>query len=136
MTKIEPVEMPEHPQTYEEAKRIVQEGVDNEVAQRRRRSERIRMMVYTVLWIVLAVALGNLMGDYPAGFGSAAFVYFFAMFAEAVPHLHMLYRRKQVLDGSYFESRSEEEVMKMATDYVDAYNRYLASRAKQGTRAK
>ena len=94
------------------------------------------MMVYTVLWIVLASALGNLMGDYPAGFGSAAFVYFFAMFAEVVPHILMLHRRKQVLDGSYFESCSEEEVMKMATDYVDAYNRYLASRAKQGNRAK
>ena len=94
------------------------------------------MMLYTVLWVVLAIVLGNMMGDYPAGFGITAVVYFFVMFAEAVPHLLALYRRKRIRDGSFFESRSEEEVMKMATDYVDAYNRYLASRAKQGTRAK
>ena len=127
--------MLEHPQTYEEAKRIIQEGVGNEVSQRRRRAERIRMMVYTVLWIVLAIVLGNMMGDYPAGFGITAVVYFFVMFAEAVPHLLALYRRKRIRDGSFFESRSEEEIMKMATDYADAYNEYLASRAKQGTRA-
>ena len=132
---MEPVEMLERPQTYEEAKRIIQEGVGNEVSQRRRKSERIRMMVFTVLWIVLAIVLGNLMSDYPAGFGMTAAVYFFVMFAEAVPHLHALYRRKRILDGSFFESRSEEEIMKMATDYVDAYNKYLASSAKQGTRA-
>ena len=132
---MEPVEMLEHPQTYEEAKRIIQEAAGNEISRRRRRAERIRMMVYTVLWIVLAIVLGNMMGDYPAGFGITAAVYFFVMFAEVVPHLLALYRRKQIRDGSFFESRSEEEIMKMATGYADAYNEYLASCEKQGTSA-
>lgn len=124
------MELLEYPQTYEEAKKIVQEGVDNEVARHSRRLERIRMAVFTVLWIALSVALGSIMGDYPAGFGIATCVYFFAMFAEAVPHFHMLYRRKQVLNGSFFEKRSEEEILAMANNYVDAYNKHYESHSK------
>ncbi len=47
----------------------------------------------------------------------------FALGAEVFPFLILLHYHKKIRDGRFFEEKTEEEVMQMAIDYVEGYNR-------------
>ena len=120
--------MLEYPETYEEAKRMVQDSLDSDVVQRSRRIQIIRMVVITGVALCATVALARIMEDPASAAVIVAFPFFFAMFAELFPFLLTLRNRRQIRDGSYFEGRPAEEIFAMAHRYVNAYNEYERKR--------
>ena len=109
------------PQTYEEAKIFMQEAIDNDHEKHKLKVAKLKAMFAAGIGISAAVTAGVITQD-----PTLSALSFAAAIMVTSPVTLQYFIRKRVSDkihsGEYFNSRSEQEIITLANQYIDAYN--------------
>ena len=114
--------MIDYPENYEEAKQIIINSTTDEISEHNKRAYKLRGIFVSAVGVAATLGLSAVTRE-PAvlallpGAGLLGLSSLLSLYGynKAVGHIQ---------DGSYFEVRSEEEVMESARKYVDTYNDY------------
>ena len=109
------------PQTYEEAKKFMQEAIDNDHEKHKLKVAKLKAMFAVGIGISAAVTAGGVTQDSTLSVLSIP-----AALMVTSPITLQYFIRKRVSDeihsGEYFRSRSEQKIITLANQYIDAYN--------------
>ena len=118
--------MIEAPNSYEEAMNFLKGDKNNQVVERRKKLFKIRMVLIPVIFISVIGTVGVILGLGPTGLiVSIPFSILSAFLPELLAYIKVKKFEKSLMDNSYFENNTEEQVMKMARDAIDYYNKVI-----------
>ena len=111
------------PKNYEEAKIILKNSVGDELRTHNKKVNLIRAGIINTLVVGALVALGVKFNDITVPLAGLPFLGA-AGFASFIPIITTHKTDKTLADGSYFKDKSEQQVIDIASRYVDEYNEY------------
>ncbi|MBE6001868.1 MAG: hypothetical protein E7239_10905 [Sarcina sp.] len=118
--------MIETPNNYEEALIFLKGDINNQVVERRKKLFKIRMVLMPVIFISVLGTLGVILGLGPTGLiVSIPFSILSAFLPELLAYIKVKKFEKSLIDNSYFENSTEEQVINMARDTIDFYNKVI-----------
>lgn len=118
--------MIETPNNYEEALIFLKGDKNNQVVKRMKKVFLIRMVLIPVIFISVIGTSGVILGLGPTGLiVSIPFSILSAFLPELLAYIKVKKFEKSLMDNSYFENNTEEQVMKMARDAIDYYNKVI-----------
>lgn len=118
--------MIEAPNSYEEAMNFLKGDKNNQVVERRKKLFKIRMVLMPVIFISVIGTVGVILGLGPTGLiVSIPFSILSAFLPELLAYIKVKKFEKSLIDNSYFENSTEEQVMNMARDAIDYYNKVI-----------
>ena len=114
--------MLEYPKNYEEAKIIIKNSVGGPVSEHTKKLNILRSTFITLLGIGAAVTLGIVKKD--MAFTAASLPFFGAISATSFyPLFFKMKVDKSIKNETYFEGKSEEQIINIARAHVDEYNK-------------
>ena len=123
--------MLKNPENYEEARKIIENAVDDELQTKRMKIAKLRWFIALGVGTVASVIIGVKTDDLVLGV-----IAFANVLILTSPFTIPILRRKAVTDavhdGSYFDEVPEDKVMYAATDYVREYNLYEKKKKRSG----
>lgn len=121
--------MLERPETYEEAKIIIKNSPNQEISAHNRRAFKLQIKLVALLSAGVAAGTQALFND--TGTVLAIMPVLGLANLESIG-AYLLYLRnmKKIEDGSFFDKKSEAEIMKMANEYVESYNNYKLNESR------
>ncbi len=115
--------MLEEPKNYEEARRIIENAVDDDLQTKMMKRCKLRIIIVYGVLIAAAVIAGVKTGD--TTLGIIAFLNALILGSPfTIPFFKRRSVTKMIHDGSYFEKVDEDKMMHAAIDYVREYNEY------------
>ena len=114
--------MLEYPRDYEEAKVIIKNSVNGPVSKHYKKLNLLRSSLITLLGIGAAATIGIIKKDI-AFFGVSLHLFAGISLASLYP---IFFRKKvdrAIKNGTYFDGKSEEEIMNIARAHVAEYNK-------------
>ena len=118
--------MLQKPRNYEEAKIIIKNSIDDDLQKYNREWNKKRSIVITSICAAVAVAIGATNGV-SVGIASVPCLGIISLTSLA-PFIIRKHVNKEILDGTYFQDKSESEIIRIASDYVDEYNRVVGKK--------
>lgn len=116
--------MLEKPETYEEAKIIIKNSTTSEMAELNKKLLKIRAGFITAIGLTAATAAGIVVNDPLVTIGLMP-IFGTISISSIVQYLHYLRNQQKINDDTFFDDKSEEEIMKMAEEYVESYNKFI-----------
>lgn len=116
--------MLEKPETYEEAKIIIKNSTTSEMAELNKKLLKIRAGFITAIGLTAATATGIVVNDPLVTIGLMP-IFGTISISSIVQYLHYLRNQQKINDDTFFDDKSEEEIMKMAEEYVESYNKFI-----------
>lgn len=117
------MKMLEKPSNYQEAKKIIEDAIDDDLQTKKMRIAKLRSLLVVSLGVGAAVSVGVLTENPTLG----AIALPNAMMLAApftIPYFLRKSTNKRIKNGTYFEDKSEAQIMDAAEDYVREYNAY------------
>ncbi len=113
----------ENTMTYEEAKIILKNSVGDEIDKARSKAEKLRAGLVIAVSLTIG-AVGLMLGtdDPMSVMLPAAMVSEIPLLMETITRVRT---NKKILDDSFFEKRTPDEVIKCATEYKENYESYI-----------
>ena len=121
--------MLEKPKNYEEAKKIIENTVGDDMQEHKLKVAKLRSLVAVGVGAAAAVTAGVMTEDPTFG----AIVLGNAMMIAApftFPYFFRKETAKNISNGSYFDDKSEEKIIHAANDYVERYNEFEESKGR------
>ncbi len=120
----------DYPKNYEEAKKIIIESNnDKDFNNSFLKRNRLREGLVAGLFMGTSVVLGLIQNNpefITAGLPFAGI----ATLASMIPSAKQLITMKRIKDGSFFEGKSEQEIIDVAKKVVATYNYYLENKGR------
>ena len=116
--------MLEKPETYEEAKIIIKNSTTSEMAELNKKLLKIRAGFITAIGLTAATAAEIVVNDPLVTIGFMP-IFGTISLTSIVQYLHYLRNQQKINDDTFFDDKSEEEIMKMAEEYVESYNKFI-----------
>ncbi len=118
-------------ETYEEAKIIIKNSTREEITQHNKRVFKLRTGLITLLGIAGAISAGIMTEDPSVTTGLLPI---FGLISLNSIKTYLLYLRnlRKVDDETFYKDKSEEEVIRMANEYVDEYNNFMSQMNGKG----
>ena len=111
------------PKNYIEAKKILNDSVRNDMFQDKVRTTRLRAGVVTALGFGVSYLVGTLTNN-PDLVSSLSPTIIGLGLSFLFPNVGMRKAAQSIEDGSFYEGKSQEEVIRLATNYAHKYNEY------------
>lgn len=124
--------MLEKPETYEEAKIIIKNSTTSEMAELNKKLLKIRAGFITAIGLTAATAAEIVVNDPLVTIGFMP-IFGTISLTSIVQYLHYLRNQQKINDDTFFDGKSEEEIMKMAEEYVEAYNEFIPQYKGKGS---
>ena len=121
--------MLEKPKNYEEAKKIIENAPNDDMQAKKMKTVKLRALAAVGVGVAAAISAGVMTEDPSMG----AIVLGNSMFFAApftLPYFFRQRTKRELRNGTYFDDKSEEEVMKLADEYVDEYNEFDDSKGR------
>lgn len=118
-------------ENYEEAKIIIKSSTSSIVSDHNKKALKLRAELITLIGIAGSIAAGIITEEPTVALDALPFYGAFTLHS-ILQYLLYLRNQKKINDGSFFKKYSEEEVIKMANEYVNTYNHYASSLEKKG----
>ena len=115
--------MYKEPENYEEAKQILYDSVHNDMFKRQVRITRLRSGVVTAAALGVSYAISQWAGN-PGLMSGFTLLSAGLGISNLLPNVGMRKAANSVEDGSFFEEKSEAEVIRLAKNYAKLYNEY------------
>ncbi len=120
--------MLEKPRNYEEAKIVIKNSINDDLQKYNKSWNKKRSIVITSICAAVAVAIGAAKGV-SVGLASVPFLGVVSL-SSLAPFIIRKNVDKEIQSGAYFKDKSEEDIIKIASAYVDQYNDFEKKRAK------
>ena len=111
--------------TYEEAKIILKNSVGDKADQLNAKAEILGAGLVTAIPLIIG-SMGVMQGQ-PIAMPCMLAVALTLNFPVLMDTIQRLRTNKKLLDGSYFEDKSEEEIIAIAKEYKEKYEKYFGN---------
>lgn len=110
------------PETYEEAKKIIEFSVTQEdLIKRNKKIMLIQAIILTIVGIAIDVLLACLTKSIMVFVGCLPVAGMISIEAF-IPFFLYRYNNKKIKKGTYFDRKSEDDIIRKAVKYVEGYN--------------
>ena len=111
------------PENFQEARKIIENAVDDDLQTKRMKNAKLRSMFIFGAGIAAAIGAGVITQDPTIGALSVpSSVIITAPFT--LKYFLMKYTKDRIKNGDYFRENDPDKIMDAARDYVDEYNKY------------
>lgn len=116
---------------YVEAKLVIIDGVDSKYYKNMLRVSRLRALFAATIGAAAAAAVGIISGDPILSVGAFPIAESLAM-PLMVPYFINSSVRRKVLNGSYFDDKSEREIISIANEHINEVNQFEEKNSEGG----
>ncbi len=123
--------MKEKVETYEEAKKVIKDCTEEELVEHNREVYKKRTGLTAAILTSMAVAPG-IMAETPVATISLLPSVGLVSLISFMPYRNYLKALASIKNGSFFEGKSEEEIINEANEYIDTYNKVIDQLKEEG----
>ena len=114
--------MLQKPETYEEAKKIIEYSAEKtDLIKRNKRIMKLQSGLLTAIGVGTSALLG-ILTESPEVFVGTLPVAGLISLESIMPYFIYCNNNKKIKNGTYFEGKSEEKIIDLATKYVEGHN--------------
>ena len=114
--------MLERPENYEEAKKIIEYSAEKtDLIKRNKKIMKLQAGLLTAVGVGISGLLGVMTGSTEVFVGTLPVAGMISI-ESIIPYFIYCNNNKKIKNGTYFEGKSEEKIIDLATKYVEGHN--------------